>query len=84
MHGTRVSRLLGVRNYLKNYFAIYIHSDALLYTRGSRNPRLLGVRDYLKNYFVMYNRLKISRIRVELISPAFLELGIIKKIICQV
>ena len=77
MRGTRVPRLLGVRKYLKNYFAIYIHSDTLPYMRGTRIPRVLGVRNYLKNYFAKYKRLTGSRIRLELASPACFGLGII-------
>ena len=49
--GTRISRLLGVRNYLNDYFSS-IKSDVL--TRGTRIPRLFGVGNYLNNYFCMY------------------------------
>ena len=52
-------------------------SDGLPYTRGTRIPFLLGVRNYLNNYFAMYTRLTRSRLRVELASPAYLDLGII-------
>ena len=50
--------------------------DALTYRRGSRILRLLEVRNYLKNYFATYKRLKLSRTRVKLASPAYLVLGI--------
>ena len=46
-------------------------------TRGTRIPRLLVVQNYLNNYFAMYTRLTLSRIRVELASPACLRLGVI-------
>ena len=52
-------------------------SDALPYTREYRVLRLLGVRYYLNNYCAMYTRLTRSRIRVNLVSPAYLGLGII-------
>ena len=88
--GCRISGLLGVRNYINNYLAMYKRltaskrifchvyaSDALPYTSGIRTPRLLGVKSYLNNYFPIYKRLTGSRIRVELASPAYLGLGII-------
>ena len=34
-------------------------------------------RNFLNNYFANYTRLTLSRIRVELASPAYLVLGII-------
>ena len=40
-------------------------------------PPLFGVRNYLINYFAMCKRLTLSRIRVDLASPAYLGLGII-------
>ena len=64
--GPRIPRLLGVRNYLNNYFVIYKRL-----TR-SRVLRLLRVRNYLNNYFAMYKCLTLSRIRVKLASPAYL------------
>ena len=51
-------------------------SEALPYTRGTRIHRLLGVWNYLNNNFAMYKRLTRSRIRVELVSPVYLGLGI--------
>ena len=75
--GRLILHLLQVRNYLKNYFAMFKRSDALPYTLGTRISRLLGVRNYLNNYFAMYTRLTCSRIRVKLASPAYLGLGII-------
>ena len=55
--------------------------DALQYTRGNRIPRLRGVRNYVNNNFAMYKRLTCSRVRVELVSPGYLGLGIIQIII---
>ena len=52
-------------------------SDALPYRRGTRIRRLLGVRNYLNNNFATDKHLKLSRIRVELASPAYLWFGII-------
>ena len=51
--------------------------DAHPYTGGPRIPRLFGVRNYLNHYFAMYGRLMRSRVRGELASPAYMELGII-------
>ena len=56
-------------------------TDALSYTRGTRIPSLNGVKNYLNNYFAMYTRLASSRIHVELASPAYLGVEIIKIII---
>ena len=39
--------------------------------------RLLAVRNYLNNYFAMSKRMMRYRIRLELTSPAYFELGII-------
>ena len=47
------------------------------YTHGTRIARLLGVRNYLNNYFNIYIRLSHFRIRMELVSPTYLGLGII-------
>ena len=69
-------RLLGVKNYLNNYFA-YKCLDELPYTRGTRIPYPLGVKNYLNNYLTMYKRLARFRICVELASPVYLELKII-------
>ena len=74
--GTRSPRLLGVRNYLNNYFAMYTRLT-FPYTRGSRIPRLLGVRNYLNNDFAMYTRLTRSNIHAGLPSPTYLGLRII-------
>ena len=74
--GTRLPRLLGVTNYLNNYFAMYTRLT-LPYTRGTRIPHLLEFKNYLNNYYAMYKRLTRSRIRVELASPAYLGLRII-------
>ena len=49
--GIRIPCLLGVRNYLNNYFAMYTRLTRLEYVRNS-HPRLLEVRDYLNIYFV--------------------------------
>ena len=46
-------------------------------SRGTRIRRLLWVKNYLKNYFAMYKHVTHSRIRVELVSPAYMGLGII-------
>ena len=51
--------------------------DAIPYTSGTRITNLLRVRYYLNNYFSISTRLTRSRIRVELASPAYLELGFI-------
>ena len=75
--GTRTPRLLGMKNYLNNYFVMYKTSDALPNMRGTHLRRLLGVGNYLNNYFFMYTRLTRARIRVDLASPAYLGLGII-------
>ena len=76
-------RLVGLRNYLNNYFFFLFlfilpckTSEALPYTRGARIPRLLGVRYYLNNYFANYTLMAHSRIRVETASPACFGLGI--------
>ena len=47
--------------------------------RGEREPSPPPTwdRNYLNNYFTMYKRLTRSCIRVELASPAYLELKII-------
>ena len=74
--GTRIPRLLGVRNYLKKFCKLYT-SDALPYTLVTRIPRLLAFRNYLNNYFAMYKRLTRSRICLELASRAYLGLRII-------
>ena len=71
MRGTRISCLLGVRNYLDNYFT-YKHLDEQTYTGGTRIPRLLWVKNYLNDYFTIYNRLTRSRIRVKHASPVYL------------
>ena len=68
---TRISRLLGVKNYLNNYLAMCTLSDLLPYTRESRIARLLEVINYLNNYFAIYTCLTRFRIRVELASPAW-------------
>ena len=52
-------------------------SDALAYMHGSHIPRLRGVRNYFNNSFVMYTHVTCSRIRLDLASPAYLELRII-------
>ena len=69
--GPRIPRLLGVRNYLNNYFAMYKRL-----TR-SRVLRLLGVRNYLNNYFAMYTRPTRFPIHTDRASPTYLGLGII-------
>ena len=80
--GTRIPRLLGVWNYLNNYFAMYTRLT-LPYTRGTRICRLLGFKNYLNNYTAMYARLTRSCILVELASPAYLGLGMIEIIILR-
>ena len=72
--GTRIPRLLGVRDYVNNYFAMFTRLT-LTYTRGTRIPHLPGFKNYLSNYYAMYKRLMRSRIRVELASTAYLGLG---------
>ena len=76
-HRTRIPRLLRVRNYLNNYFALYkrltrsrIHADLAF-------PAYLGFGIIYIIILAMYTRLTRSRIRVELVSPAYLGLGII-------
>ena len=49
----------------------------LPYARGPSMLHLLEVKNYLNNHVAMYQRQTRSRIRVELASPAYLELGII-------
>ena len=80
--GILIPRLLGVRNYLNNYFAMYTRLT-LPYTRGTRIPHLLGLGNYLNNYFAMYNRLPRSCIQAELATPAYLGLRIIVIIILR-
>ena len=78
--GTRIPRIVGVQNYLNNYFAMYIRLT-LANMRESCIFRLLGIRNYLNNYFAMYKHLTRSRVHVELESFAYLGIGIIKIII---
>ena len=74
--GSHILRLLGVRNYLNNYFAMYKHL-----TRSRVQVELATlpnrVRNYLNNYCTKYRALTCSSIRVELACPAYLGLGII-------
>ena len=79
--GIRIYRLLGLRNYLDNYFAMYKRLPRSFIQVEHATPRLLGVKNYLNNYFAMYKRLTLSCIRVELASPAYLGLAIISIII---
>ena len=52
-------------------------SGALPYTGGTCIPLLLADRNYLDYYFYMYKRLMRFRLCAELVSPAYLGLGII-------
>ena len=71
--GTRIPRLLGI----KNYFAMYqsLTHTCIRVELASRS--LLGVRNGLKNYLAMNKCLTRSGIRVEVASPTVLVLGII-------
>ena len=75
--GTRVPRLLGVRNYLNNYFSMYTRLTRLPYTPETRISHILGFRNYLNNYFSMYTSLTRSYIHADLASPTYFWLRII-------
>ena len=64
--GTGIPRLLEVRNYLNNYFAMYTR---LTRSRIRVDPGLFGVRNYLNNYFAMYTRPTRARISAVLAPP---------------
>ena len=62
--------LLGVRNYLNNYFAMYTRLTRSVYGWYSHPPTQWGY-ELLKNYFVLYARMTCSDLRVEQASPAY-------------
>ena len=75
MRRTRIPRLLGVRNYLNNYFAY----KGLTCTRihvGLPSPAFMGLR-IIQIIIWPINDLLSSHIRVEHGSPAYEELKII-------
>ena len=45
------------------------------------SPTYVGVRNYLNNYFAMYTRLTRSHIHMDLASPTYFWLRMIKVII---
>ena len=69
MRGIRIPRLLGVRYYLNNYYAMYTCLKRSRISEETRIPRQLGVSNYSNDYFALSERLTRSRIRVELASP---------------
>ena len=68
IRGTRISRLLGVKDYLNNYFAMYkrLTSSHIYVELASLTYLGLGIFE-----IIMYTRLTTSRIRVEVASPAY-------------
>ena len=75
--GTRSPRLLGVRNYLNNYFAMckrLTHSRIRVELAA---PRLVGVSNYLNKYFARCTCLTRCPIQADLASNTYLGLGII-------
>ena len=67
--GSRIPRLLGIRNYLNNYFAMYKRLTHSRIRVVLTSPAYLGVRNYLNNYFAMSTRLTRSYIHADLASP---------------
>ena len=72
---TRIPRVLGVKNYLNNYFTVCKRlTRSRIHDELASPLPLLGIRNYLNTYFAMYKRLTHSRIRVELASPVYMGL----------
>ena len=76
MGGTRIPRILGIRNYLKNYFAMYKRLTRSRIQVELTSPPAWSYKLFEKLFF-MYKLLTHSRIRVQLASRVYLRLEII-------
>ena len=79
MRETHLPQLLGVRNYLKNYFAMYtrLTRSSVRVELAPPPPPLLEVKNYSNNNFALYTSSRHSSECAELVSPAYMGLGII-------